>query len=129
MRAEDRSKVVVVVDDEAPIVAVVCEVLEGEHVRAVACDNGNKALACIHVEKPDLVVLDVQMSGMDGIQIFQQMRADPRTAGIPVIFFTANTDLVTQRLPNFKALNANLLPKPVSFVKFLEMARGFLAEP
>lgn len=126
MEAAEQHKVVVVVDDELPIVAVVCEILEDDDIKAVPCDHGNKALGCIYEESPSLVVLDVQMPGMDGIQIFQQMRANPQTAHIPVIFFTANSLIVNERLPNYRELNAEMLPKPVSLVTFLELVHTFL---
>lgn len=125
MEAAEPHKVVVV-DDELPIVAVVCEILADENIQAISCEHGNKAFGCINREAPDLVVLDVQMPGMDGIQVFHQMRANPTTANIPVIFFTANSSVVNQRLPNYRDLNAALLAKPVRLAKFLELVRGFL---
>jgi CheY-like chemotaxis protein len=118
---------VVVVDDEKPIVAVICEILDDDNIKAVACDDGSKALDRIYAEQPNLVVLDVQMPGMDGIQIFEQMRANPQTASIPVIFFTANSSIVNQRIPNYQEQNAALLPKPVSLVTFLDLVRSMLA--
>ena len=119
---------VVVVDDEPEIVAVVCEVLEDEDIRAVPCDHGNKALKCIYREQPSLVVLDVQMPGMDGIHIFQHMRAQPITAATPVIFLTANSHLVSRRIPNYKEMNAELLPKPFDLDTFLEAVYSFLPQ-
>ena len=122
----EQHKVVVVIDDEPPIVAIVCEVLEEEDIRAVACDHGNKALGCIYREQPSLVVLDVQMPGMDGIQIFQHMRIQPLTAATPVIFLTANSHIVSERLPNYREQNAKLLPKPFDIATFLDLVRSFL---
>ena len=123
----EQDKVVVVVDDETPIVAVICEILDDDNIKAVPCEDGSKALDRIYAELPNLVVLDVQMSGMDWIQIFEQMRANPQTASIPVIFFTANSSIVNQRIPNYKEQNAALLSKPVSLVKFLDLVRNMLA--
>ncbi len=124
-----KHKVVVVVDDEPQIVAVVCDVLEDEHIQAVSCGHGNAALACIYKEQPSLVVLDVQMPGIDGIQIFEAMRANPQTATTPVILFTANSHVVTRRLPNYQEQNAVLLPKPFDIVTFIDLVQGFLTQP
>ncbi len=117
---------VVVVDDEPEIVGVVCEVLEDEDIPVVPCEHGTRALCCIYQEQPSLVVLDVQMPGMDGIQIFQQMRAHPQTTTTPVIFLTANSHLVSQRVPNYREQNATLLPKPFDVVVLLDLVQSFL---
>ena len=117
---------VVVVDDEPAIVAVVCDVLEDEDIPAVPCEHGTRALCCIYEEQPSLVVLDVQMPGMDGIQIFQQMRAHPQTTTTPVIFLTANSHLVSQRVPNYREQNATLLRKPFDIVAFLDLVQTYL---
>ena len=117
---------VVVVDDEPAVVAVVCEVLEDEDIPAVPCEHGTKALKCIYREQPSLVVLDVQMPGMDGIQIFQQMRTHPQTTTTPVIFLTANSHLVSQRVPDYREQNANLVAKPFAFDTFLDLVDSLL---
>ena len=119
---------VVVVDDEPEIVGVVCEVLEDEEIPAVPCEHGTTALCCIYQEQPTLVVLDVQMPGMDGIQIFQHMRAHPQTTATPVIFLTANSHLVSRRIPNYKEMNAELLPKPFDLDGFIEVVYRFLPQ-
>ncbi len=119
---------VVVVDDEPEIVGVVCEVLEDEDIPAVPCEHGATVLCCIYQEQPSLVVLDVQMPGMDGIQIFQHMRAHPQTTTTPVIFLTANSHLVSRRIPNYKEMNAELLPKPFDLDSFIELVYSFLPQ-
>ncbi len=119
---------VVVVDDEPEILGVVCEVLEDEDIPAVPCEHGTNAICCIYEEQPSLVVLDVQMPGMDGIQIFQHMRAHPQTTATPVIFLTANSQLVSRRIPNYKEMNAELLPKPFDLDRFIELVYRFLPQ-
>ncbi len=112
---------VVVVDDEPPIVEVVCDVLEDEGFRTVPCEHGRAAFSCIRLEVPQLVILDVQMPHVDGIQVFEQMRADPATVDIPVLFFTANAHKLDRYLPNFRAMNAALLPKPFNVEKLISL--------
>lgn len=78
------------VEDEPDIQAVAklaLEMIGGFEVRL--CDNGVQALAAVGDFAPDLILLDVMMPGMDGPGTLQQLRANPSTADIPVIFLTA----------------------------------------
>jgi CheY-like chemotaxis protein len=58
-----------------------------EHV-----DSGCKALEYLSNCKPDLVILDVMMPGIDGLEVLRRMREDPETAGVPVVMFSALAD-------------------------------------
>ncbi len=118
---------VVVVDDEQPIVDIVCEVLDDAGLAAIGCIHGREAFVCIRRTQPQVVILDVQMPGVDGIQIFRNMRADPKTSSIPVIFFTANASKLKTWLPEYKQMGAQLLPKPFDLEKLLTMVNQSLA--
>lgn len=78
-----------VVDDNPENLTVLGELLQpAYHVRAAT--SGPRALRiALHDPRPDLVLLDIMMPGMDGYEVLGRMRADPRTADIPVIFVTA----------------------------------------
>ncbi len=52
------------------------------------------------------------MSEVDGIELFEQIQADPATQKLPVIFLTANAHILARRLPDYQARGAKLLPKP-----------------
>ncbi len=117
---------VVVVDDEPPIVEVVCEALEEEEITAIACEHGREAYPCIRRHQPKLVILDVQMPGVDGIEVFQCLRADPATSAIPVIFCTANAQKMIERIPDYKARGADLLPKPFDVDRLLDIVERTL---
>ncbi len=119
---------VVVVDDEPAIVDVVRDALEDVDVTTVGCIHGPAANACIRREQPKLVILDVQMPGVDGVEVFRAMRADPDTQAIPVIFFTANAEKLKQRLPEYEILGATLLPKPFNVMHLLAMVEAALAD-
>ena len=118
---------VVVVDDEPAIVEMVCDALEDANVAADSCPHGTRAYACIRKKQPQVVILDIQMPGVDGIQLFHQLRADPSTRAIPVIFFTANAHKLRERLPDYQALGAELLPKPFHIDKLLDAVTHALA--
>jgi CheY-like chemotaxis protein len=59
---------------------------------AVCVDSGEAALAYLRLHLPKLVILDVMMPGMDGLEVLRQIRSDARTANLPVIMFTASSD-------------------------------------
>jgi adenylate cyclase len=85
-------KLVLVVDDTPTNVSVVSGVLKDLYRTKVAT-NGEKALAiAMGPERPDLILLDVMMPGMDGYEVCRRLKTDPRTADVPVIFLTAKTD-------------------------------------
>jgi two-component system OmpR family response regulator len=83
-------KTIVYVDDEADIREIVQMSLDmDEGITAHACESGEEALALMEEVKPDLVLLDVMMTGMDGPATLRRMREKPALADVPVIFMTA----------------------------------------
>ena len=118
---------VVIVDDEPAIVSVVCDILDTADLVTVGCTESRQAHTCICRTKPDLVILDLQMPSMDGLAVFKELRADPATRGIPVIFLTASAQKLEQRLPDYQALGAELLPKPFTMNKLLSVVNQSLA--
>ena len=81
---------VLVVDDQALNIELVRAALAGEGFEVDAAADGAAALACIAAHLPDLVLMDIQMPGMDGLTLTHQLKAAPRTAGIVVLAFTAH---------------------------------------
>jgi putative two-component system response regulator len=81
---------VLIVDDTPANLTLLASVLTGYRVRAATC--GEDALdICRAPGPPDLVLLDVMMPGLDGYAVCLQLKADPKTARIPVIFVTGST--------------------------------------
>lgn len=100
------------VDDDADIREIV-EMslgLDGS-VRVSSSAGGPQALELMRRQRPDLVVLDVMMPGMDGPAILKHMRADPQLRHIPVIFMTAKAN--PQESARFRELSAiGVIAKP-----------------
>jgi CheY-like chemotaxis protein len=69
------------------------------------------------------------MPGVDGIELFEQLRADPATAMLPVIFLTANSRTLEQRLPDYRARGAVLVPKPFQIARLVKVVTGLLSQP
>jgi len=83
---------VLVVDDQPINVQLLKRKLEREGIRITAAYTGLEALEFVQKEKPDLILLDVMMPDMDGIEVCQRLQASEETRGIPVIFITARTN-------------------------------------
>jgi CheY-like chemotaxis protein len=83
---------VLVVDDQPINVQLLKRKLEREGIRISAAYTGLEALESVQKEKPDLILLDVMMPDMDGIEVCQRLQASEETRGIPVIFITARTN-------------------------------------
>ena len=82
---------ILVVDDQPINVQLLKRKLEREGIRITAAYNGIEALESVRRQKPDLILLDVMMPDMDGIEVCQRLQASEDTRGIPVIFITART--------------------------------------
>lgn len=106
--------VILLVDDLKSNVILLERMLAGMNFRFLRATSGAEALDLISREPVTLVLLDVQMPGMDGCEVARRIRADPRTADIPIIFVTAaaaNDESVTG---GYEAGAIDYLVKPVN---------------
>ena len=103
---------ILVVDDEGANIEVLQSIL-GDRYRVIPATNGRKALELAHKHKPDLILLDIMMPELDGYAVCEQLKADPSTSLIPVIFVTA-MDAEQDELQGFKLGAVDYITKPVS---------------
>jgi DNA-binding response OmpR family regulator len=83
---------VLVIDDEAPI-RLLCRVnLEAEGMNVIEAADGPAGLERAQEHRPDVVLLDVMMPGLDGWRVAEELLEDVRTNGIPIIFLTARAE-------------------------------------
>jgi len=89
---------VLAVDDSPENLTLLCELLSGRYRVKVAAD-GERALAVAAAPSgaPDLILLDVVMSGMDGYEVCRRLKANPATRDIPVIFLTAKSEIADEK--------------------------------
>ena len=121
-----RQKLVLVVDDTPTNIAVISGVLKDSFTIKVAT-NGKKALAMARApDKPDLILLDVLMPGMDGFEVCRHLKATPTTREIPVIFLTGVTDAENEE-KGFEIGAVDYIHKPVSAPIVLARVRTQLA--
>ncbi|HVE84993.1 MAG TPA: response regulator [Myxococcales bacterium] len=87
------SATVLVVDDDSDLREAVADVLADAGYRVLTAEHGRAALDVLRDGRaPDLILLDVMMPVMNGLDFAAQMRMDPRIASIPIIIFTAHAD-------------------------------------
>lgn len=80
---------VLVVEDEGDILDLITVNLTREGFHVLGAGTGEEGLALARGEAPDLLVLDLMLPGMDGLQVCRELRADPRTRALPVLILTA----------------------------------------
>ena len=101
-----------VVDDQ-PINIQVMHQVFGADYQVFMATNGEQALAICRSNQPDLVLLDVVMPGMDGFEVCTQLKANPDTRNIPVIFVTAHSD-AAQETHGLSVGAVDFISKPVN---------------
>ena len=80
---------VLVVEDNPLNLKLVRDVLGHAGYRVLEATDGERGIALAREQRPDLVLMDIQLPGIDGVQALGRLRADPDTAGIPVVALTA----------------------------------------
>jgi len=90
--------VILVVDDEEPIQELLKFNLEKEGYEVITADDGPEALKTIEEKHPDLVVLDIMLPGMNGLEVCTQLRMNPRFSDLPVIMLTAKGEEIDKVL-------------------------------
>jgi len=84
-----RKSTIMVVDDSPDLVDIVRLTLEGKGFNVGCAYSGKELLAALEKEKPDLIILDIMMPQMNGLEVLTRLKGDPGTASIPVILLTA----------------------------------------
>lgn len=87
------SSTILVVDDTPANLEVVCDILNDVGYEIATAIDGNRALKRVQTHPPDLILLDIQMPGINGFEVCRQLKADTETTQIPVIFMTALGDM------------------------------------
>jgi putative two-component system response regulator len=103
---------ILAVDDEPSNLQLLRQILQDQYGMLYAKD-GQRALELAQQERPDLILLDVMMPGMTGYEVCRQLKANPATVAIPVIFVTALAE-TSDELSGFEAGAVDYIMKPVS---------------
>lgn len=113
------SKKILIVDDEKDIVKVLSARLMEHNYEIDAAFSGTEALAKIEKEKPDLIIMDIMMPDMDGIEVVNELKKNHNTKNIPIIFLSA---LITNVEEDASGLSADYLifAKPYDIKKLIK---------
>ncbi len=116
---------ILVVDDVMVNVRLLEAKLASEYFHVLTASSGETALDVARAERPDLVLLDVMMPGMDGFEVCRRLKTNPATAEIPVVMVTALSD-VADRVKGLEAGADDFLTKPVDDVALFARVRSLV---
>ena len=116
---------ILVIEDERDILDLVLHYLEKEGFRIRTAADGGAGLTAARQERPDLIVLDLMLPGMDGLELCKKLRADPATALTPVIMLTAKAD-ETDRIVGLELGADDYLTKPFSPKELVARVKALL---
>jgi signal transduction histidine kinase len=117
---------ILIVDDIPANLSVMVDHLETNGFRVLVAQNGEEALQRSEFAKPDLILLDVTMPGMDGFEVCRRLKLNPATQPIPVIFMTALTDTAST-VAGFEAGAVDYITKPFKIAEVLARVNTHLA--
>jgi two-component system OmpR family response regulator len=124
LRRADGSPIrAVVVDDEDALTDLLSMALRYEGWDVRLAENGQKALAAVREFRPDVIVLDVMLPDIDGLQVLQRLRADGNQA--PILFLTAK-DSVDDRIAGLTVGGDDYVTKPFSLEELVARLRGLI---
>ena len=119
------NELILIVEDNERNRRLVRKVLEKSGYRTREVETGEEALVAARAEAPDLVLMDYQLPGIDGIETFRRLRADPSLPRMPIVAVTASAmPEDTERM--IQAGFDGFETKPISVKKLLETIRGLL---
>ena len=117
---------ILIVDDHATNIELTRFVLEADGLLVDAVSNARLALQQISLARPDLVLMDIQMPGIDGLDLTRRLKADPATQGIVVVAFTAYAMKGDEARLRSAGCDG-YLAKPINVALFADQVRALLA--
>ena len=119
MTERSEARRVMVVDDDEEIVEMTRLILESGGYRVIPALSGEEALKAVSSARPDLILLDINMPGMDGWEILKLLKVDDETQGIPVAMFSIKFEL-RDKVHGLKEGAFDYITKPFSYDELLE---------
>ena len=118
-------KTILIVEDNDKNMKLARDVLQAKSYRTLEAVNGTDGVALALAHRPDLVLMDIQLPDINGVEAFTHIRAHPETAHIPVVAFTASvTPMDRSRITD--AGFQGFISKPINLKEFLETIRRTL---
>ena len=123
--AEGKSPVVLLTEDNEANIATICSYLQAKKIRVILAKSGKEAIALLDTENPDLILMDIQMPEMDGIETIKNIRSNPDLVNIPIIALTSLA--MVGDCERCLAAGANhYMTKPVKLKNLVNIIRNFI---
>jgi len=116
---------ILIVDDEKDIVDLISYNLEKEGFATAKAYDGETALRIVKTQKPDLIILDLMLPKMNGLDVCREIRRNPETAGVPIIMLTAKCDEV-DKIIGLEVGADDYVTKPFSVKELMARVRSIL---
>jgi PAS domain S-box-containing protein len=123
---EPRAHTILIVDDTPANLGIVVEALEACGDRVAVAQDGEEAMQRAELVRPDLILLDVMMPGLDGFEVCRRLKAQKSTSNIPVIFMTSSAD-TADKVTAFRAGAVDYVTKPLQIDEVLARVRTHLS--
>lgn len=116
---------ILVVDDEKDLLDLIEYNLKKEGFAVLKAENGEEGIKTAKEHKPDLVLMDIMMPKMDGMETVEKMRADDELKSIPIIFLTARSDEKTE-IEGLNKGGDDYITKPISTTKLISRIKAVM---
>jgi len=122
------NELILIVEDDPKNLKLVRDTLQVKGYQTIEAETGEEGVRLAHERQPALILMDIQLPGISGIDALQQLRADPRTHAIPVIAVTASV-MIQDRKRVMDAGFDGFQGKPLSMRELLATVREILDRP
>jgi two-component system cell cycle response regulator DivK len=119
------SKRILVVEDQADDRQIIRDVLAGTDYEITEAEDGEHALAAVAKDRPDLILMEIQLPSMDGYETMRRIRTDPALLSIPIIAVTAYAPSGEEQKARAAGCD-DFVPKPYSPHQLLAKIRNYL---
>lgn len=125
MNFDNPGSTLLLVDDNAANLSWLVEKFLSQGFQLMVAESGESALERLRYRTPNLILLDVRMTGIDGYETCRRIKARPETADVPVIFLSVISD-ADEKIQGFQAGGVDFISKPLDFTEVLQRVRTHL---
>ena len=124
MSGKGAGKLILIVEDNEKNLKLARDVLQFHGFRSLEAVSGEDGVVMAREHLPDLVLMDIQLPGIDGVEATRQLKTEPSTASIPVVALTASV-MQADRTRFDEAGFAGLIAKPIDVLKFADQVLAY----